>query len=141
MIGKLPTFRFYDNYFNRMFSVFSMDWDREGIVKEIHVEIEGVKGDTVAVLLSDGHLMQSTGLSDKNGVEIFEGDILQYKYPYDMRMKTFGIVVWRYDKACFALKDMRGLTTEQMELYRITADNYLEVVGNIYENKELLKNI
>lgn len=82
-------------------------------------------------------LMQYTGLKDKNGKEIYEGDIVEFKYPYDKRVKTLGSIVWKEDKACFGI-DMKE-TTEKYELYRITAEHCLTVVGNIYENPELLE--
>ncbi|MCG2227920.1 YopX family protein [Staphylococcus epidermidis] len=82
-------------------------------------------------------LMQSTGLKDKNGVEIYEGDIVEFKYPYDKRIKTKGTIVWNNNKACFGI-NMKE-TTEQYELYRITAENYLTVIGNVHQNPELLE--
>lgn len=81
-------------------------------------------------------LLQSTGLFDKNGKEIFEGDIVKFKNPYDKRFSAIGVVVWREDKACFGI-DMEG-TTEQFEVYRITAQNYLTVIGNIHQDERLL---
>lgn len=82
-------------------------------------------------------IMLSTGLKDKNGVGIFEGDIVEFKYPYDKRIKTKGVIVRNDNKACFGISMKE--TTEQYELYRITAENYLTVIGNIYEDTELLE--
>ncbi|WP_070716021.1 YopX family protein [Staphylococcus sp. HMSC070D05] len=81
-------------------------------------------------------LMQSTGLKDKNGTEIYVGDIVELKYPYDKRIKTKGSIVWDNHKSCFGISMKE--TTEQYELYRVTAENYLSVIGNVFENKNLL---
>ena len=87
---------------------------------------------------SEIELMQCTDLKDKNGKEIYEGDIVSVKYIYDKRTTDRAQVVWREDKASFGLKSLKGLTNEVYELYKITAEHNLEVIGNIYENKELL---
>lgn len=83
-------------------------------------------------------IMQYTGFKDKNGKEIYEGDIVSVKYIYDKRTTDKAQVVWREDKASFGLKSLKGLTNEVYELYKITAEHNLEVIGNTYENKELL---
>ena len=86
--------------------------------------------------LEDVELMQYTGLDDKNGIEIYEGDILKYKFPYDRRLKHVSLVKFIETEASFGLKDIYG---NEIPLYRITANNYFEVIGNIYENKNLLE--
>jgi uncharacterized phage protein (TIGR01671 family) len=73
-----------------------------------------------------GPLMQFTGLHDKNGKEIYEGDIVG----------NFGqplVVMWDYDG--YALFDrIQGVGVREASL-----DDDCEVIGNIYENAELLK--
>ena len=85
---------------------------------------------------SDFILMQSTGLLDKNGKEIYEGDIV--KYEAGCNTVTEEVV---YDKnfAGFGVKDADaviiftfGELAEDVDLHS------LEVIGNIYENPEFL---
>ena len=81
-------------------------------------------------------LMQYTGLLDKNGVEIFEGDIVK---EYD----NFGYkvleVYYDQDNVEFELKrDHEKGGSYHTPLYREGAAKYCEVIGNIYENPELL---
>ena len=85
--------------------------------------------------LEDIELMQYTGQKDKNGKEIYEGDILKYNFPYDGRLKHVSPVKFLETEASFGIKDIYG---NEIPLYRITANNYSEVIRNIYENKELL---
>lgn len=85
------------------------------------------------------NVMQYAGLKDKSGKEIYEGDIVSVKYIYDKRTTDRAQVVWREDKAGFGLKSLKGLTNEVYELYVVTAGHNLEVIGNIYETPNLLK--
>ena len=85
----------------------------------------------------DVELLQITGLKDMEDIEIYEGYIVEFKYPYDKRIKTKGIIVWNDDKACFGISMKE--TTEQYELYKVTAENYLTVIGNVYQNSNLLE--
>ena len=79
----------------------------------------------------DVELMQYTGLHDKNGKEIYEGDIV--KVTYKNETEIFEV---RYDEenTCFRMyyEDLKFLdfAIEEVDLY--------EVIGNIYDNPELL---
>ncbi len=77
-------------------------------------------------LYGDQLVMQYTGLKDKNGKEIYEGDILDGGESYEGRY----VVI--YSGFGFWLKDWPD------ELY---SDDFTEreVIGNIYENPELIK--
>ena len=81
-------------------------------------------------------LMQYTGLKDKNGKEIYEGDIIKYKSPYNRRLNHISPVKSLETEASFGIKDIYG---NEIPLYTISANNYFEVIGNIYENKNLLE--
>lgn len=78
---------------------------------------------------------QFTGLTDKNGKKIFEGDIINERPP--MNIYTFrGFVVWDDGRALWRL-----LFTEHPEYLAVlgTYSTFYTVVGNIYDNPELLK--
>lgn len=75
-------------------------------------------------------LMQSTGLKDKNGKEIFEGDILGTK---DGLLN--GIVVYRTDLGMWTNTLLRYNNFERL----CNIANSRKILGNIYENPELLE--
>lgn len=75
-------------------------------------------------------LMQYTGLKDKNGKEIYEGDIVEFYEVGRMWKAKIG-----YDSGAFTV-DFGGSFTFLCGCY--TEDSLFEVIGNIYDNKELL---
>ena len=83
-------------------------------------------------------LMQSTGLRDKNGMEIYEGDIVKFSDCDDDVYIT--PVVWDKNYACFGVSFSGGypISFDYLEEF-YTELKDIEVVGDIYENPELLE--
>ena len=88
-------------------------------------------GITYMVSAEDLVLMQSTGLVDKNGKEIFEGDIV--KMSKDVYSEPTYYEVVRHRGGAYRLESKQ----HGCELWLRHTD--CEVVGNVYENRELLE--
>lgn len=74
--------------------------------------------------------MQFTGLKDKNGKEIFEGDVLRaYRRRTEMIFEVFWDVAWCGFKIKYPTMDWNAA---------LGFDAPYEVIGNIYENPDLL---
>ena len=81
-------------------------------------------------------IMQSTGLFDRNGQEIFEGDIVrQVRTQPTTKNKTITGGVTMLEGAWVIMNDC-----EQLASYLWSETDENEVLGNIYENQELLEN-
>ena len=86
---------------------------------------------------SDFILMQSTGLKDKNGKEIYEGDIVKF---HDVYQSYTGVVTYMDTYACFAIMDKDGYeyTFEYIEAWYCLLSE-LEVIGNEFEVEVRMK--
>ena len=101
-----------------------------------NIEIQKVK---------DYILMQFTGLKDKNGIEIYEGDIcLKYhnKELYGDREPTKGVIEWVSFRGRYTHKSIEKYPSyceihENLK-YPEYERSLFEVIGNIYQNPELL---
>lgn len=84
----------------------------------------------------DCEVMQYTGLKDRNGTEIYEGDIVKYEVPCETgSFIDYILVKWGKVEFSFLKK------TSNNKFHRTTyqgLNKYGEVIGNIYENPELL---
>ena len=121
----IPRFRAWDDWRKKM-----------SVVDRIYIDTKGVRlYDNFGEYwrnFRDAKLMQSTGLKDKNGKEIFEGDIVDYK-------GRKAVVKWHGSYASFIYRfvdEMQERVSEWHPLF--LAYYHFEIIGNIYENKELL---
>lgn len=87
----------------------------------------------------EGYLLQYTGLKDKNGKEIYEGDIVKLWFDEGEEVFWNSFLV-KFFEGCFICEFLGGDTEEYpiFEYWNDTQD--LEIIGNIYENPELLTN-
>ena len=123
----IPKFRAWDSAKKEMFKdTFAITESGQVVV----VEQESVASSPDYVFVDHLVIMQSTGLVDKNGKEIFEGDIV--KMSKDVYSEpTYYEVVRHYGGAYRLESKQHGC-----ELWLRHTD--CKVVGNVYENKELL---
>jgi uncharacterized phage protein (TIGR01671 family) len=81
----------------------------------------------------DTILMQHAGLNDKSGCEIYEGDVI--KYPYNEQNGEWVLGEVRWASGSFEIHDDINVITEFLgDVAHIS-----EIIGNVYENPELLK--
>ena len=120
----IPKFRYWSNALQKVTDVIAINF----IKNEVTILPESTG---YIVPLNEEYLMQSTGLFDKNGTEIFEGDIIKMKFPMDRRFIGRFKVIKDPVSSRIGLLD-ESLTTEVYDLYNYMPD-YYEVVGNVFE--------
>lgn len=83
-------------------------------------------------------LMQYTGLKDKNGVEIYEGDIVKVDGDYEKMFEVSGVNEIKFYCGSFMVGDYIKPLTYFVRA-EDTSKSFMEIIGNIWENPELLK--
>ena len=126
----IPKFRVWDKEEKIMIDWIDLDMSKDG-GEDDFIVFEPIG--PVRSAITNPILMQSTGLKDKNGIEIYEGDIVQhsekpnpcFSYPFKVIQARTG--EWRLDN--FRCGTVLAFSNQ----------DELEVLGNIYENPELLE--
>lgn len=99
-------------------------------------------------LIDPKTVCQYTGLTDKNGRKIFEGDIITYQhdnddcpFPNKDTKRRVGRVYFQEFRSCFAVAEGRnGSDMINQDLFKYVQNgNRVEVIGNIFDNPELLR--
>lgn len=86
----------------------------------------------------NGIICQFTGLHDKNGKEIYEGDVVKINYKYKNNFNPIiAQVKYSEEYAQFVIVGTGQIRHEYEQLGDYT-DHNIEIIGNIYENNELL---
>ena len=88
------------------------------------------------ISFNDCEVMQCTGLKDKDGKLIYEGDILKIYTTWKARPYYYAIVKWKHNRYKFQ-KIGKGVFLGDIAPLKVFLNS--EVVGNIYENPELLE--
>ena len=116
-------FRAWEKKLKEMITVSTVDFNKEMI-----------NTDSLWRYFHEVELMQYTGLKDKNGTEIYEGDIVVH---YDGELTFKAIVEWDYWS--WYLKGV--IPEDNFQIEDVTDRNVsdVQIIGNVYEHPELLE--
>jgi uncharacterized phage protein (TIGR01671 family) len=133
-------FRAWNHRYKKMFDVVNIDLDTEPMTG--YVNFDGNEGDVWDAIFDgiDHTLMQYTSLKDKNGKEIYEGDIVRYKERMDDHGDIQILEAEVFYESIFALFAL-GKNNKMWNYFMDTCIWDIEVIGNIFENKEPIKQL
>lgn len=115
----IPKFRAWDKFDKVMRDVTLLDYNQNFVGYSYPVFMKSTM---------HMELMQSTGLKDKNGKEIFEGDVVS------IDTDEFDLLFVKYESGIYWLMDDEECVEHLSDYYK-----YVSIVGNIYENKDILE--
>lgn len=126
----IPKFRAWDKISKTMFPVMMIDFGQS------YVMIEEINGLWCERGFDEVELMQSTGLFDENGKELFENDVIRDSDGFE------GIVQYDESYGMYGIAYLPTLSNGIDMTFEELKDNFrnkFEVIGNVWENPELLE--
>ncbi|MGT9528252.1 YopX family protein [Enterococcus faecalis] len=133
----IPKFRAWDKNTEDVVYVKTIDLEKDGSIGCI-VDYNGINLD-----MTECVIMQSTGLKDKNGVEIFESDLVKV-IDGESEEDSYISVVKNYSNEGYPAFDIEyppNYHYDRNVLSAIMCNGFetIEVTGNVYDNPELLE--
>ena len=125
-MNRIPNYRVWHKIEKRFVDLRSIDFELDNIGYDCHGEAnyyDGAKFDEIV-------FQQCTGLKDKNGTEIYEGD--RVRFDYTGNVDFFGEVIWLEHRASFGVRYKNTFETFEDVLMDHNM-NCFEVVGNIFQ--------
>ena len=127
----IPKFRAWDKEFKEMVQVNALLLDDQAIMATYK------NGSVTKEDMKSYDLMQSTGLKDDFGKEIFEGDVILWTYWDEFEDSGRAKVI--FDNGMFRLLDIRTEKEVWDSLFDCIENCNVYLQGNVYENPELLE--
>ncbi len=132
-------FRAWHKIQKQMFIVHAINWQTGGI--ELYIDTEFEKGSYPYERIRSVELLQYTGLKDKGSKKIYEGDIVRAYESTGDEYNTVHQIRYFADSSDYPAFDIfPTIDTDCNGIsYLVTGEGEIEVIGNIYENPELLE--
>lgn len=120
-------FRGYNYQYEKWFygSLFIQNYDNDFMLSSSRTMIIDDRG--YSVMVDNDTIGQYTGLKDKNGVEVYEGDKVMFDYEWT-KPDEIGVVTWNKDTASFQIKG--HIPSSSMKRL-----DRMKVIGSVYENE------
>lgn len=145
----IPKFRAWFKREQRMiesYDILAIDYENEEIVTQKIYSERGlaIERDIHSHDFDDVNLMQSTGLKDINGKEIYEGDVVKLCFEEDGLFEIcLDTVGGFYTKSVLTekIQFLEASDFDELETAKEVFNEYVEFVGNVHENPDLLDKV
>ena len=136
----IDIFRAWDKNEGRMIYSEESDYPFSWTIGNYGIEILEHDG-TDWNVLRNLEIMQYIGLEDKNGVKIFEGDIIRTHFNLDNVTQEPFVIIWNEEKAMFVGEKQANAIDDYFNTFSFFPEQRFiyEVIGNIHGNPELLE--